>query len=446
MIRRILFVSVLITPLLVWGQEDRTPSAPVLSLQQAIDLAMQNNRGVKGAALEIDKSQEAVAAARTHRLPVFNLYLLESQLLTRINFDVKQGQFGTFPGIGPVPATQTSISTPLRPTTYVFHQTIQPLSQLHRINLGIQLQEIGTDLAREALRGKRQAVANEVKQAYYGILQSQSSLESVEESLKFYRELEELMNRYLAQQVVLESDSLNVKTERARTEYQALTLRDQLASEKENLNLLLGRELQTEFLVQPVSAETVYEINLEAARKQALDQRPELRQAQLKLRQAQLDERTQKAKSIPDISFSFNYLSPFNVEFVPKNIASVGLLLNWQPFDWGNRKRELAQKSLTTRQSDLGLKEAEQQILLDVSAHYRKLQEARSLLEVTQMAQRTEREKLRVVMNQYKVQAALLKDVLQDQASVAAANNQYQQALLAFWTAKANFEKALGED
>jgi outer membrane protein TolC len=124
----------------------------------------------------------------------------------------------------------------------------------------------------------------------------------------------------------------------------------------------------------------------------------------------------------------------------------VGFLLNWQPFDWGNRKRELAQKTLTTRQSDLGLKEAEQQILLDVSAHYRKLQEARSLLEVTQLAQRTEREKLRVVMNQYKVQAALLKDVLQEQASVAAANNQYQQALLAFWTAKANFEKALGED
>jgi outer membrane protein TolC len=446
MIRRILAVSVLVTPLLLWGQEDRTPSAAVLSLQQAIDFAMQSNRLVQSAALEVEKSQEAVAAAKTHRLPVFNLYLLESQLLTRVNFDIKQGQFGTFPGIGPVPATSTSISTPLRPTTYIFQQTTQPLSQLHRINLGIQMQEVGTDLAREELRRQRHNVSNAVKQAYYAILQGQSSLESVEESLKFYQELEELMDRYLAQQVVLESDSMNVKTERARTKYQALTLRNQLASGKENLNILLGRELQTEFTVQPVSPETVYEINLEAARRRALEQRPEAREARLKLKQAQLDERAQKARNIPDISFSFNYLSPFNVEFLPKNITSVGLMLNWQPFDWGNKKRELAQKALTSRQSDLGLKDAEQQILLDVDTHYRKLQEARALLEVSQMAQGTEQEKLRVVMNQYKLQAILLKDVLQEQASVSAANNQYQQALLAFWTAKADFEKALGEE
>jgi outer membrane protein TolC len=40
----------------------------------------------------------------------------------------------------------------------------------------------------------------------------------------------------------------------------------------------------------------------------------------------------------------------------------------------------------------------------------------------------------------------LLKDVLIAQTSLSNANYEYQEALLSFWTAKADFEKALGED
>jgi outer membrane protein len=39
-----------------------------------------------------------------------------------------------------------------------------------------------------------------------------------------------------------------------------------------------------------------------------------------------------------------------------------------------------------------------------------------------------------------------LSDVLQSQASLAEATHECQRALLAFWTAKAEFEKALGEE
>jgi outer membrane protein TolC len=40
----------------------------------------------------------------------------------------------------------------------------------------------------------------------------------------------------------------------------------------------------------------------------------------------------------------------------------------------------------------------------------------------------------------------LLKDVLEIQTSLADANHRYQAALLAYWTARADFEKALGEE
>jgi outer membrane protein len=50
------------------------------------------------------------------------------------------------------------------------------------------------------------------------------------------------------------------------------------------------------------------------------------------------------------------------------------------------------------------------------------------------------------VNDKFRQSSVLLRDVLQQQAAVANANHDYEQALLAFWTAKAEFEKALGEE
>jgi outer membrane protein len=85
-------------------------------------------------------------------------------------------------------------------------------------------------------------------------------------------------------------------------------------------------------------------------------------------------------------------------------------------------------------------------VLIDVNAQFRKLREAQELLRVTQALQAAQREKTRVAMNQYTQKAALLKDVLQEQASLADANHQYREALLQFATAQAGLEKALGQN
>ncbi len=445
MSRASMLVAAMVLAGSAWGQDTLPEPPQTLTLEQAVALATQNNRQVKTSALGVDISQEAVTAARTQRLPIFNLYVLESQLLAPINFLVPAGQFGTY-SIGPIPATDTNITTPVRPTTYIFATATQPLSQLHRIHLGIEEQRVGVDLARESVRQQRQSIADQVKQVYYAILQSQSALDAAQEALKFNVELDQLTDRYVAQEVALKSDSLNVKAQLAQTRYQLLTLHDALQTQKENLNELLGRDLRTPFDVQAVPEAATYELDLEAAQRRALDQRPEIRQARLKAKQAELDVRVQKSLSIPDVSVTATYLSPFNVEFVPKNIATVGVSLSWQPYDWGYKKSGLAQKALTSRQADLALQETQQQVLVDVDNRFRKLAEARVLVRVAQMTQQTEQEKLRVVMNQYKEKANLLKDVLQEQASLANANYQYQQALLSFWTAKADLEKSLGEE
>jgi len=441
--RHALLAAMLAVPIGLSAQEPEMPSVAVLGLDRAVAMALDSNRQLKIATLDVERAQQRVAEARTRRLPAFSTYVLASQLITSLDFTVRAGQFGTFNSVGPVPSTDTKITTPRQPTTFVTAQVAQPLSQLHQIGLSIRAQEVGTDIAREGLRQTRQTVIDQVKQAYYALLQTQSSLESAEHALKYSEELDQVTDRYFVQKVVLKSDTLTVKAQVARARHQILTLGDALASQRESLNQLMGRDLRAEFNVQPVAELTSYETALDVGAK-ALDERPEVRQARLKATQATLDYRVQVSKYIPDVSLAFNYLSTFNVEFLPRNVASVGVLVNWEPFDWGRKRRELAEKALAIQQAGYSVREAEQSVLVDVNARLRKLQQARAFVEVTRLAQETEEERLRVVMNQYPLKAALLKDVLQEHAAVADANNQYQQALLAFWIAMADFERALG--
>src|SRR5258708_2207139 len=117
-----------------------------------------------------------------------------------------------------------------------------------------------------------------------------------------------------------------------------------------------------------------------------------------------------------------------------------------QPFDWGQKKHKIEQLKSTSQQAALTSQDVEQQVLLDVNMTFRKLMETRSLLDTQSAVQEAEREKLRIMMNQYQQKAALLADLLQQQALVAQADNQYQQALASFWTAKAGFDHAVGRD
>jgi outer membrane protein len=428
----------LLLPALAWAQEE-------LTLDQAITLALQHNRLIKVAQLEVSKSENAVEVMRTNRLPQFRFNVLEGQLLSRINFLFPTGILGVFPQIGPVPPTPTSISTGRRPFTFLFAQANQPLSQLYRIGLGIRAERLNEQVAKEKLSLEEQSVANDVKKAYYNLLQTQSGLRATEETVKLLQEIERVASNALIEQVVLKSDVLDSQAGLAKAQSQVITLRDTTATLKERLNALLGRDLNADFTVSAAAEAKPWEFDLAATRARALEQRPELREARLKVQQAEIDRGAKKAEYIPDVSLSLDYLSPFNIQFVPKNIAAIGLLVNWDVFDWGRKKHELASKTETMEQAKTAVDEAAAQIQVEVGLDFRKLEEASQQLKVANLELAADQEKVRVAVNRYDQNSVLLKDVLQLRASLAEKTYKYQEALMVFWTARADLEKASGE-
>ena len=417
-----------------------------LTLDRAIQLAVENNRQIQTAALQLQKANEDVEVARTHRLPVFDIQGQAAQLLTPVDFAFPQGAFGEFPGVGPIPATDTDVSVPRQLTYYFSSQVSQPITQLFRIGLGIDSARATSAIEQEHLNAQRLSVTNSVKRLYFAILQSESALDSTEQALALYRELDRTLEVRVAQKVALRADSLDVQFRLAKEELTRTTYQNTLASQKEQLNQLLGRDVRTDFVVEPVTELSIAEVDVDAARTRALENRPDLREARLKVEQADLDRRLKKADRIPELSVAVSYSSYFNIDVMPTNLATAGLQLKWEPFDWGRKGHELAAKTHTVTQARLAVRDTEDRIIVDVNNRFRMLSEKRALLNVARMAQATSREKLRVKTNQYQVQAALLPDVLQLRTEQASSDDQYQQALLAFWTAKADFENAIGEE
>ena len=427
--------------------QDLPDSAPLLTLNQAIEISIADNLTLKIAGLEINKAKFDVAATKTKRLPALQTYLFGSVLITPVNFTFPVGAFGTYKNVGPIPGMEQKITTPAGTlNTYALAQAAQPLSQLYKLHLGIREKELSVDLDSEKYREQRQNVVKQVKQAYYSILQSQSALQAAQASVKQYEELDRVMSEKLSQEAALKSDSMEVKAKLAQERYNVLQLTDQLQSRREQLNDLLGRDLATAFRTEDVPAMAAEESDLRAAQQMALSKRPEIKQAEINVQQADYDRRLAKAQYIPDVAVAVHYTSPFNVEFVPKNIVAAGFELNWEPFDWGRRKDEINQKKIVLDQSQLQLKDAQSKVLLDVDNRFRTLQETRVLLTVAKTAADAATEKLREMTQKFGQQSVLLRDVLQQQAAVASANSNYEQALLSFWTSKAEFEKAVGED
>jgi outer membrane protein TolC len=426
------------------GQE--RPPGDLLTLDRAIELARANNRDTKRAKFDIDRQREASAEAKTSYYPRFDTYLLGTELLGPLNFTIGAGQLGTYPSTGPIPGGDINLHTPARPIAVVSITVTQPITQIPRIRFSVAEQRLNEDLSRQTYSQRDQQLVSDVRRVYYSLLQSQSQAESQRATIRSLEELDDLTERRLQEKAVLKADNLRVKAEEAKARYHLLVIEDALSDRKESLNRLLGRDLLVEFSVQPVSSALPEEQDLQAARKLALAQRPEIRIASIGKSQAGLETRIEKTRYLPDISIQANYLTTAGISFLPQNVGAVGALLTWQPWDWGQKRHNIAQKVIAEHEAVLTEEDVRDQVLIDVDSQFRKLHEARAQLAVTESVRDAEQERLRNQTDAYSQQTILLSDLLQEQASLATADDQYRQALLAFWTARADFEKALGEE
>ncbi|MBV9085693.1 MAG: TolC family protein [Acidobacteriaceae bacterium] len=419
---------------------------PELTLDEAIQQAVANNSSLKTASLETVRANDDLASNRTRRFANTQVMAIGGQLLTKPSVTFREGSLGVYPGTGPIPGTDKTIDVPRKPAGLVSASIAQPLSQQYRIHLQLKALGLGVEATRQDKEKTRLEVIDEVRRAYYTVVQAQSALDSLEASLPFYKESERLAGENFRRETVLESDVLGADAQLMKTENAVSEAADQVANASEKLNDLMGRDVHVQFRVKAIANvddELDTPAQLEAI---ALRNRPDLKKAKLQVQQADYDARAKKAEYIPDVSLAFTYFSTANLQnALPSNIAVAGFQMTWEPWDWGRKRQEYAEKRVKEEQAKVAVTQTERSVVLQVRTALRQLENTRRQLALTEATERASRQRLKEVQEQVKQEAVLTKVLFSAQSDLASADSREEQALAAFWQARADLKKAIGE-
>src|SRR2546422_2978241 len=160
-----------------------------LTLDEAVAMALENNRGLRSSALDAEKLGDRLKSSSTRQFPSISLYALGAQQLRSFDFTLKKGVLGTYSGTGPLPSEDVHLQTSTAPTGIFVGRLAQPLTSLIKIRRSLDTLKTGVEMANEQTRADRQKIVRDVKRVYYGLQHVESSLRTVRQTVALYQEL-----------------------------------------------------------------------------------------------------------------------------------------------------------------------------------------------------------------------------------------------------------------
>jgi outer membrane protein TolC len=419
---------------------------PELTLEEAVEQAIANNSSLKTASIETRREADDLAANRTRRFADTQVTALGAQLVTKPSVTFPAGSLGIYSATGPIPATNQKIEIARKPAGTVNVSVAQPLSTQYQLHLQLKALELGLEGTRQDQEKTRLEVVDQVRRAYYTVVEAESAMDSLQASLPYYQESHRLAMENNRKETILQSELLNSDAQLLKIRNAISDASDRVASASEQLNDVMGRDIHTQFRVAAIGESDTDLATPEAMETEALHNRPDVKKAKLQMQQAAYDARAKKAEYIPDVSLAFDYYTTANFENVlPSNLGTAGLSLRWEPWDWGRKHREYQEKRAKEEQAKVGVDATQRAVLLEVRNACRQLENTRRQLSLSDASQRAARQKLIEVQEQVKREAALSRDLFQAQSYLASADSEQQQALAAFWKARADLKKTIGE-
>ena len=101
-------------------------------------------------------------------------------------------------------------------------------------------EELSLEQTVQQVREQRNTIVNDVKQAYYSIVEIDNVISATQASIKQYEELDRITQEYVTEKVALESDLLEVKAKLADQKLQLLQAQDKEQTAKETLEQSAG--------------------------------------------------------------------------------------------------------------------------------------------------------------------------------------------------------------
>jgi len=412
------------------------PDVLRLSLKEAADLALKQNPQIQIANLRILESHGAFVTGRSGYLPHVNLLLSDSyQTLNLQTIGVNNGvSLPQIPSrVGPFQVFDT------RP---VFQQTVLDLSLLRRIDvLREQIRESQFDAM-----SVRESTLLSVIQLYLRVLAADSRSVTTEARL---RTAEALLNRA---QDFLGAGTGNLLDEaRARLEFQNESrLLVEARRDREAIRLLLmktiGLDLQQKLeLTDKLELRASEPISVSESVAVAMENRPEMKSLQARLRSVALEKQQIKAERYPTVGFSTDYgvLGSSIVHNV--STYTVKGSFNLPILQGGRIKGEMEAADARYKQVEQEVQQLKLEIQLDIQTALVQLDAAKQAAEAAQKATTAARTSLDLARQKFEAGVADNIDVISAQESIAIAEDNEIHSMFDFMQARANMARAKGD-
>ncbi len=409
-------------------------AAEVFSLERCLSLALKRYPALKAALARREAAYRRAQATSRNRLP--RLYARYTYRRYR-DLETIGTPFGTFPLQDyEEAALGISVQWP------VFHGLALSVKRALR-NLEVDLAEVEERRVQQELRLR-------VKEAYFELVKAEKLLELARKSLErrqaHWRDVEGFFKEGLVGRV----QWLQARAELREAEYRLLSAENQLEVARARLNFLLQRPLKAPLKVVPVFPARPLKTSYPALLEQALKIRPEIQAARLAVHLKEKELALVRSRYFPWIDVEVQYYKRGDSLALSENPYGdrenlwVGVRLDWELWDWGQRRQEIAASRAEILAQEALLKEMEETVRLEVREAYLALISARKRVEVARSALTAAKEHFRLTRERFREGLADTSEVLDAETLLTRAQTQEISARADYEIARARLAYAVG--
>ncbi len=413
-------------------------SAPVLTLSEAISIALEKNPDILSLAKVVSASRESAKAAWADRWAKISTGYTYTHLR-----DEPYVTFRGIPGASELPVGK-------RHDARWYAAVTQPLFTGFALSTREELARIGVDVAGLQKEIHIHDVKRDVKHAYFNVLLAQRSLEVAREAVEqLDSHLRDARNFY-KQGLIPYNDLLRSQVALAAARQEEVRALSQVEATKAALNILLDRDVNAPVELEDVPEALSCAFDLNELLAIAKQKRPELKALALRLKQAELKVRLAKSKYYPRLSLTGRYeqhgddLSATRNEFGNSNNAMVGIEVSWTPFEWGKTTHKVRSARHEQDAIRYRLKGMTDKVALQVKRAWLNLNVAKKNIETAKTALAQARENYRLTNLRYREQVTTSTEVLDARTFLTEAEMNYHGAVYGYYLSLAGLERAVG--
>lgn len=389
-----LFISIITTIIVLSGYAQR-----IVTLDECLTMARNNNITLKNAALEILAAREQKSEAYTKYYPQIQANVMAMQT------------FGTFMQVGDAIRTYTAAIS-----------ATMPLYAGGQITTGNKLAQLNTDVVSLQRDIQESDVFQRVTECYWQIAKVKYNLNTISAADKQVEEVYRQVANMVQVGITTRNDLLKVQIRQQELE----SARLQLQNAQHILRLLLAQQIGCASQDIDISA-TEIEIpvnpdNLQVSVLDAVNMRDELSLATKGVEVSRMQVRQERGKLLPTIGVGvtgFNYGMgglPDALGYYVKTNATNGLAMGSLSIPitaWWGGSHAIKRRKMALQQSQNILQQTREQLAIDIESAWSSLQESYKQIEIARTGVAQAQENLRLSLNGYKAGTETLTNLLE---------------------------------